>query len=163
MSSQATPPAKYDVKLGQLGAKLAVSADENEASVAVVEHELAPHSLAAPLHRHSREDEVSYVLDGEMTVLADDEISTVPAGEFVVKDRDIWHTFWNAGDDPLQLLEIIVPGEFSGLFEEVAELFPLDPTDDEKMAGYQAINERYGFEVDFESIPRLCEEHGLQM
>jgi mannose-6-phosphate isomerase-like protein (cupin superfamily) len=161
MSSHTTPPGKYDVELGQLGAKLSVSTDENEAGVSVVEHTLAPHSLAAPLHRHSREDEISYVLAGEMTVLAGDDISTVPAGEFVVKARDTWHTFWNGGDDPLRFLEIIAPGEFAGLFPEVAELYPLDPTDDEKMAGYRAINERYGFEVDFESVPRLCEEHGL--
>ncbi|WP_216824816.1 cupin domain-containing protein [Salinigranum rubrum] len=80
MSSQTTPTEKYDVELGPLGARLEVSADENEANVAVVEHTLAPHSLAAPLHRHSREDEISHVLEGEMTVLADGETSTVSAG-----------------------------------------------------------------------------------
>jgi quercetin dioxygenase-like cupin family protein len=163
MSSQTTRTEKYDVELGHLGAKLEVAPDENEAGVAVVEHTLAPHSLAAPLHRHSREDEISYVIEGEMTVLADDEVSTVSAGEYVVKGRNVWHTFWNAGDDPLRFVEVIAPGEFSGLFEEVAELYPLDPTDEGKMAGYRAINERYGFEADFDSIPRLCEEHGLQM
>ena len=163
MSSQTTPPEKYDIELGNLGAKLEVAAADNEANVAVVEHDLAPRSLAAPLHRHSREDEISYVLEGEMTVLADDEISTVPAGEFVVKGRNTWHTFWNARDEPLRFLEIIAPGEFAGLFEEVADLYPLDPEDGEKMAAYQALNERYGFEVDFESIPQLCAEHDLQM
>jgi quercetin dioxygenase-like cupin family protein len=163
MNSQSTPSKKYDVELGQLGAKLEVSADENEANVAVVEHTLAPHSLAAPLHRHSREDEISYVLEGEMTVLADDEVSTISRGEYAVKGRDTWHTFWNANDDPLRFIEIIAPGDFAGLFAEVAEFFPLDPADEEKMAGYQAINQRYEFEVDFESVPRLCEEHGLQM
>jgi len=163
MSSQATSTEKYDVTLGALGAKLAVGADENEAGVAVVEHTLAPHSLAAPLHRHSREDEISYVLDGEMTVLADDETSTVGEGEFVVKGRDVWHTFWNAEDEPLRFLEIIAPGEFAGLFEDVAAFFPFDPTDEEKLAGYQAVNDRYDFEADLESVPRLCEEHGLRM
>lgn len=163
MSSQTTPQTKYDVELGRLTATLEVTADENEAGVSVVEHTLAPHSLAAPLHRHSREDEISYVIEGEMTVIADDEITTVPAGEYVVKGRDTWHTFWNARDDPLRFVEIIAPGEFAGLFQAVAEFFPFDPTDEEKLAGYQAVNERYGFEVDFESVPRLCAEHGLQM
>jgi mannose-6-phosphate isomerase-like protein (cupin superfamily) len=162
MSSQATA-TKYDVDLGPLGAKLSVAADENEAGISVVEHTLAPHSLAAPLHRHSREDEISCVLDGEMTVLADGELSTVTEGEFVVKGRDTWHTFWNGGDEPLRFLEVIAPGEFAGLFAEVAEYVPIDPTDGEKMAAYREINERYGFEVDFESGPRLCEEHGLEM
>jgi len=101
---------RYDVMLGELGARLDISREENEANVAIVEHTLPPHTLAAPLHRHSREDEISHVLEGEMTVLADGELSTVPAGESVVKGRDVWHTFWNAGDEPLRFLEIIAPG-----------------------------------------------------
>jgi quercetin dioxygenase-like cupin family protein len=153
----------YDVTLGKLGARLDVAPTENEANVAVVEHTLPPHTLAAPLHRHSREDEISYVLDGEMTVLADDTLSTVSAGEPVVKGRNVWHTFWNAGDDPLRFLEIIAPGEFSEFFEEVAPLTPLDPSDREAAAEFLRIGERYGFEADLESVPRLCEEHDLQM
>ena len=153
----------YDVTLGKLGARLDIARTENEANVAVVEHTLPPHTLAAPLHRHSREDEISYVLEGEMTVLADDELSTVPAGESVVKGRDVWHTFWNAGDEPLRFLEIIAPGEFSEFFEEVAPLTPLDPSDEEAVGEFLRIGERYGFEADLGSVPTLCEEHGLQM
>jgi mannose-6-phosphate isomerase-like protein (cupin superfamily) len=153
----------YDVTLGALGARLDVSRTENEANVAIVEHTLPPHTLAAPLHRHSREDEISYVLEGEMTVLADEELSTVPAGESVVKGRDVWHTFWNDGNEPLRFLEIIAPGEFSEFFAEVAPLTPLDPSDEEAIGEFLRIGERYGFEADLESIPRLCEKHGLRM
>jgi mannose-6-phosphate isomerase-like protein (cupin superfamily) len=105
MSSRSLPVEKYDVRLGSLGARLDVARTETESNVAVVEHTLPSHTLAAPLHRHSREDEISYVLDGEMTVLADDELTVVPAGESVVKGRGAWHTFWNAGDEPLRFLE----------------------------------------------------------
>jgi mannose-6-phosphate isomerase-like protein (cupin superfamily) len=154
---------RYDVNLGKLGARLDVARTDNEANVAIVDHTLPPHTLAAPLHRHSREDEISYVLEGEMTVLAGRELSTVQAGESVVKGRDVWHTFWNAGDEPLRFLEVIAPGEFSEFFEEVAPLTPLDPSDGEAIEEFQRIGERYGFEADLESIPRLCEEHDLQM
>ena len=153
----------YDVDLGKLGARLDVARTDNEANVAIVEHTLPPHTLAAPLHRHSREDEISYVLEGEMTVLAGRELSTVPAGESVVKGQDVWHTFWNAGDEPLRFLEIIAPGEFSEFFEEVAPLTPLDPSDRDAVEEFQRIGERYGFAADIESVPRLCEEHNLQV
>jgi mannose-6-phosphate isomerase-like protein (cupin superfamily) len=136
---------------------------ENEANVAIVEHTLPGHTLAAPLHRHSREDEISYVLDGEMTVLADDELTTVPASESVVKGRGVWHTFWNAGDEPLRFLEIIAPGEFSEFFEEVARIEPFDPTDEDWVVEVLAIGERYGFEADFESVPDLLEKYSLQI
>ena len=163
MSSQVTPPQKYDVTLGQLGARLDIARTENEANVAIVEHTLPPHTLAAPLHRHSREDELSYVLEGEMTVLADDELTTVPAEQSVVKGRGVWHTFWNAGDEPLRFLEIIAPGEFSEFFEETSHVYPLDPADEEAFARFEEICERYAFEADLESVPTLCEEHGLQI
>ena len=163
MSTKTAGEPKYDLTLGQLGARLDVARTENEANVAVVEHTLPPHTLAAPLHRHSREDEISHVLEGEMTVLADGELSTVPAGESVVKGRAVWHTFWNAGDEPLRFLEIIAPGEFSEYFEEVGALGPLDPTDGETMARFLAIGERYGVKFDLGSIPTLCAEHGLSI
>jgi uncharacterized cupin superfamily protein len=163
MCAKTTGVEKYDVMLGELGARLDVARGENEANVAIVEHTLPPHTLAAPLHRHSREDEISYVVEGEMTVLADGEISTVPAGESVVKGRDVWHTLWNAGDEPLRFLEIIAPGEFSEYFEELAALVPLDPTDEETVERFLAIAGRYGLEADLGSIPRLCEEHDLRM
>ncbi|MXV63453.1 cupin domain-containing protein [Natronorubrum sp. JWXQ-INN-674] len=163
MSSQVTPAEEYDVMLGKFGARLDVPRTENEANVAIVEHTLPPHTLAAPLHRHSREDEISYVLDGEMTVLADDELTTVPAEESIVKGRNVWHTFWNAGDEPLRFLEIIAPGEFSEFFEEISQIYPLDPADEEALARFAEICERYDFEADLESIPKLCEEHGLQI
>ncbi|MFC7250319.1 cupin domain-containing protein [Halomicroarcula sp. GCM10025324] len=163
MSSPTTSSGKYDVSLGNLSARLDVSRTENEANVAIVEHTLPPQTLAAPLHRHSHEDEISYVLEGEMTVLADEELTTVQAGESVVKGRGVWHTFWNAGDEPLQFLEIIAPGEFSEYFEEVARLGPPDPTDEEWVSQFLAIGERYGFEADLESVPALLEKHDLQM
>jgi mannose-6-phosphate isomerase-like protein (cupin superfamily) len=163
MSSQVTPSEKYDITLGKLGARLDISRMENEANVAIVEHTLPPHTLAAPLHRHSREDEISYVLEGEMTVLADGELATVPAEESIVKGRKVWHTFWNAGDEPLRFLEIIAPGEFSEFFDEISHVYPLDPTDEAELARFEEICERYAFEADLESIPKLCEEHGLQI
>ncbi len=163
MSSQTTYTEKYDIHLGKLGARLNIARTENEANVAIVEHTLPPHTLAAPLHRHSREDEISHVLEGAMTVLADDEVTTVRADESVVKGRHVWHTFWNAGDEPLRFLEIIAPGEFSEFFEEIAPLMPLDPADEKAVSEFLTIGERYDFEADLGSIPKLCEQHDLQM
>ena len=163
MSSHVTPSEKYDVSLGDLGARLDISRTENEANVAIVEHTLPAHTLAAPLHRHSREDELSHVLEGEMTVLADEELTSVPAGESVVKGRGVWHTFWNAGDEPLRFLEIIAPGQFSEFFEEVARLGTLDPTNEEWVEQFLTIAERYGLEAQLESVPDLLDTYDLRM
>ena len=39
---------------------------ETGGAIAVVEHTLGPRVLAAPVHRHSREDEYSLVLEGRL-------------------------------------------------------------------------------------------------
>jgi quercetin dioxygenase-like cupin family protein len=152
---------RYSVMVGPLGADLEIAPEDSESGVAVVEHRLSPKTLGAPIHRHVREDEISYVLEGELTVQADGDVSTVHAGEFVVKGRDVWHTFWNAGDEPVRFLEIIAPGTFSGFFEEVTEHLAGGPPDEAAMARMDDIAETYGLELRWESIPELCERHGL--
>ena len=78
------------------------------------------------------------------------------AGDLIFKPRRQWHTFWNAGDVPARILEIISPGGFEGAFREMHALEnELGP---ETMA---AIAARYGVEVDFERTFPIVERHGL--
>ena len=77
-------------------------------------------------------------------------------GTLVFKPRDQWHTFWNAGDEPCRILEIISPRGFEHLFEEAAEK-------PETRAGEtaSALDTWYGIVIDYDSVERLCEEHEL--
>ena len=78
---------------------------------------MAPRALAAPLHRHTREDEYSYVVKGRMGALLGDDVVYAEAGDLVYKPRNQWHTFWNAGDEPCHILEIISPAGFERLLQ----------------------------------------------
>ncbi|WP_424018445.1 cupin domain-containing protein [Halorientalis pallida] len=156
----------YDVDAGlnkNLGAVLEVTPDETESGIAVVEHTLEPGKLAAPMHRHSHEDEISYIVEGTMGIQEGDQVSTAEAGEFAVKERGVWHTFWNPGPGPLRFLEIIAPGEFAGFFEETAAVLPEDGVPNEaEVAQLEELNEKYGLEMDPASVPELLERHGLE-
>jgi mannose-6-phosphate isomerase-like protein (cupin superfamily) len=113
-----------------------------------------PHALAAPLHRHHNEDEYTYVVSGLLGTMAGNEVVTAEPGSWIIKPRGEWHTFWNAGDEPCHMIEIVSPAGFERYFDEVAAA----GGDMEKLPG---INEKYGIEMDFESVPRLCERFGL--
>jgi len=52
--------------LGGIGVRLMAEAGETGGGFSLVEHPMPARSLAAPLHRHSREDEYSYVLEGRL-------------------------------------------------------------------------------------------------
>lgn len=124
--------------------------------IAILQHLLPPRALAAPLHRHTREDEFSFVLEGRVGALLGDQDIIAEPGDLVSKPRGQWHTFWNAGDEPAVVLEIILPGGLEQAFREMHALG--DGLDPEKMA---AIASRYGCDTDFEATGGVIEKHAL--
>ena len=148
-----TPETLID---GPFGARLLVEAD----GFSLVEHPIAPRTLAGPSHVHQHEDEYSYVLEGEVGFEVGDEVFSAKAGQLVAKPRGIWHAFWNAGDAPARVLEVISPAGFEHYFAELAHLIPpIRPERD--LEGLAELQSRYGLELDFSSIERLSREHGL--
>jgi mannose-6-phosphate isomerase-like protein (cupin superfamily) len=130
-------------------------------NLAIVEHVLAPGELGAPVHTHSREDEYSFVLEGELTVLIDGELVKALPGTLVLKPRGLPHTFWNQGASRLRLLEIISPSNFEHYFDQLAEILASgqgqpDPT---ALLGLAA---RYGLELDFGSLETICQKYGVR-
>ncbi|CAN5202095.1 hypothetical protein BH23BAC1_BH23BAC1_50870 [soil metagenome] len=108
--------------LGQAGIlhdRFMINGRETGKRFALVEHLLPAKTLAAPLHRHSREDEYSFILEGRIGALLGDDEVYGKAGDLIFKPRGQWHTFWNAGDEPLRLLEIISPCGFEEAFREI--------------------------------------------
>jgi quercetin dioxygenase-like cupin family protein len=125
--------------------------------LSVVEHTLAPHVLAGPLHYHSREDEYSYVLEGRLGALLGDQELVAEAGDLVFKPRGQWHTFWNPGDTPTRILELITPAGLEDLFRELgAPGVDMDP------ASLPALAARYGCQVDFQGTAAILHRHGLR-
>ena len=117
--------------------------------------------LGAPLHRHSREDEISHVLAGELSVQQGDRIETVGPGRTVAKPRGVFHTFWNPGSVPVRFLEVIAPGAFARYFQELAPLLQRPGPPD--LAALGALAARFGVEFDFGSLPQLLARHSLQL
>ncbi|MFZ0612631.1 MAG: cupin domain-containing protein [Desulfobacterales bacterium] len=102
-------PAGESFDFGGLSVHWKIDGPASNGRFAVVHHPLAPHALAAPLHCHQNEDEYSYVITGTLGAILGDDVVTAEAGSWVVKPRKQWHTFWNAGDTPCEIIEIISP------------------------------------------------------
>ena len=143
--------------LGSIGVRFLIDGLDAGERFSFVEHPMSPRALAAPLHLHTREDEYSFVLEGRMGALLGDEVVEAGPGDLVFKPRNQWHTFWNAGDEPCRILEIIAPGGFERFFEEL-----VDAGRAPEPEWLAALGARYGLEFDFASIPGLCERFGLQ-
>jgi mannose-6-phosphate isomerase-like protein (cupin superfamily) len=145
--------------LGSIGVRFMIDGDEAGERFSLVEHPMGPRALAAPLHRHTREDEYSYVLEGHMGALLGDDVLEASPGDLVFKPRNQWHTFWNAGDEPARILEIISPAGFERFFAELVGLGGVAQADPEAMG---ELCGRYELEMDPGSIPGLVERFGVR-
>ena len=139
---------------GGLGVRWKIDGNASDGRFSVVHHPIAPRALAAPLHYHHNEDEYSYVLKGKLGALLGDDVVVAGPGTWVFKPRGQWHTFWNASDEPCEIIEVISPAGFEYFFREVSAAWG----DLEKFA---EINARYCLDMDFESVPKLCERFQL--
>jgi mannose-6-phosphate isomerase-like protein (cupin superfamily) len=144
--------------LGSIGVRFMIDGDETDQGFSLVEHPMSPRALAAPLHRHNREDEYSYVLEGRMGALLGDQVLEAGPGDLVFKPRDQWHTFWNAGDEPCRILEIIAPAGFEKFFKELSDMGGAMQADPQDLA---ALSARYELEMQPDSVPELLERFGL--
>jgi mannose-6-phosphate isomerase-like protein (cupin superfamily) len=146
--------------IGSIGVRFMIDGNEADERFSLVEHPMSARALAAPLHRHTREDEYSFVLEGRMGALLGDEVVEAGPGDLVFKPRNQWHTFWNAGDEPCRILEIISPAGFERFFREFVDLGGIAEATSEQFA---ELTQRYGLEVQPDTIPELLDRFGLRM
>jgi mannose-6-phosphate isomerase-like protein (cupin superfamily) len=147
---------RKDPAPGQVTDRFMIDGSDTEQRFALVQHLFAPRALAAPMHRHHLEDEYTYVSSGRIgAVLGDSEVYAEP-GDLLFKPRGQWHTFWNDGTEPAEVLELISPAGLETFFRWLDELdgFP-DPEVLAEKAG------PYRCDVDPEATEALMLRLGL--
>jgi quercetin dioxygenase-like cupin family protein len=104
-----------------------------------------PKLSGPPLHRHSREDEWFYVLDGEITVEVDGQRFTAGAGTSAFAPRGTAHAFQNFRDEAAHILVIVTPAGLDRFFEDVtAQNKGLSQPD---FARVEELMQNYGLEL----------------
>ena len=91
---------------------------------------------------HTREDELFYVLEGELVFELDGDRHTVHAGDTVYLRRGVVHAYQNFTTSDARLLIATTPGVFSDFFVELSAATPLGalPAPDR----LDAIGKKYG-------------------
>lgn len=148
------------VHLLALGVRFMIDGDTTGGAFSLVEHPLPPRALGSPVHTHANEDEYTYVLEGRVGVQLGDEVVEAGPGELVFKPRGVAHAFWNAGDEPARMLELISPAGFENYFREMAPLLAAPERDEAALGKVVA---KYELDIDFSTIPVLAEQHSLRL
>lgn len=101
--------------LGQIKAPSAATGGQLSVS-----EQLLPERSSPPMHVHHREDEAFYILEGELTCQAGDQILTATAGSFIWLPRDIPHCF-RVETATARILTLCVPGGFEEFFAAIGQ------------------------------------------
>lgn len=80
---------------------------------------LVPPGSGPPLHRHEREDELFFVLEGEFRFVLDGQESTASPGAFVYAPRESVHAFQNTSSRVGRLLVTCTPAGLDDAFRAV--------------------------------------------
>jgi len=114
---------------------------------------LVPSQSGPPPHRHRREDEAFYVLEGEFEVYVDDQRLVAGPGSWVTLARGSLHHFKNIGPAPARMLILATPAGLDRFFLEAGreatdtspESGAATPEDTVKLL---AVAPKYGIEIE---------------
>jgi quercetin dioxygenase-like cupin family protein len=114
---------------------------------------LVPPQSGPPPHRHRREDEAFYVLEGEFEVHVDDRCLTAGPGTWVPLAKGSLHHFKNIGSTPAKMLILATPAGLDRFFLEAGreatdpspESGAVRPGDTEKLL---AVSPKYEIEIE---------------
>lgn len=93
----------------------------------IADHPLPP-GYAVPPHVHDDEDELFYILEGELLLVSDDGEATAGPGSFVHLPRGVKHGFANVTEKPTRMLAFTTPsGNLGRLFVDLDRLAREEP------------------------------------
>jgi quercetin dioxygenase-like cupin family protein len=93
-----------------------------------------------PPHRHLREDETFFVLEGRVEFVVGETTTTVEPGGLAYAPRGLAHSFRVVSNMPARMLIHVSPAGLENMFQELSQL-PAGPPD---MAQVMATCGRYG-------------------
>lgn len=104
---------------GEVNVVIRVSAEDSGGAMAVIEE--VPPMVDTPLHVHSREDELFYIVEGEHIVTLGDEEHRLGPGDAVFAPRGIPHAQRRVEPGVGRELIVLTPGGFEQFFRDLAQ------------------------------------------
>lgn len=145
-------------ELGGIGVVFKIDGADSGGALSIVEHPFEVGALVPP-HIHTREDEFSIVLEGEIGFRSEDQEVVLGPGGYIVKPRGEVHAMWNASDVPARMIEVISPAGFEDFFREIADITQHGPLEMEQVA---ELGDRYGLPfAEPEWLPDIIERYNL--
>ncbi len=129
--------------MGKARMTIKATAEQTNGVFSLVE-EVLPPGYATIYHAHRTEEEAIYVLEGEITLIRNNEKVKAGAGTYTFLPRNTPHGYRVDGTEPARILLLITPAGFEQFFIEAGEPAtgnvppPPSPPDREKIMALAA-------------------------
>jgi quercetin dioxygenase-like cupin family protein len=143
-------PPREELWVTGLHVRLLLNSTDTDGRMSVAEITAHPGDFVPP-HLHVREDEMFYVLDGEIEFDTEAGAVTATSGTFLHIPKNTLHGFRNVGDRPGKLLNYHTPGGFEHFFRAV---------------GTACVDVKQGppkGAIDVEAFVRTANAHGMEL
>jgi quercetin dioxygenase-like cupin family protein len=127
---------------------LLLTGEDTGGAACLIDATIPPGGGPAP-HLHTREDEIFYILEGEVTFDIAGKTTVVRPGTSIYAPRNQRHRFHNASTKPARMLMTITPAGLEQMFLEVAQPVPagattVPPPTPDQIAAVMSAAPRYG-------------------
>ena len=151
-SREIAPPAFiHDLWVTGLQVRILAGNEQTNNQFAVAEITAHPGDFVPP-HTHDPEDEMFYVLEGEVEFDIPGSPVTATAGTLVHIPRGVFHGFRNASDADAKMLDLHTPGGFERFFAEAGTPWP-----------DLSVNPPPSAWVDVPRFIRIANAHGMEV
>nr|WP_280422184.1 cupin domain-containing protein [Nocardia carnea] len=137
--------------------RLLIDAEQADGTVSTLEVTMARGADGAAPHFHTRSDELFYVAEGELQLMAGDRLVTVGAGGTAVVPKHTTHAFGATPDSGARILIALMPGvQRFGYFRLLERIARGEATLDELAASQDE------YDNHFVDTPRWWQERAAQ-
>jgi mannose-6-phosphate isomerase-like protein (cupin superfamily) len=109
------------IRLGSAAVRILEDGSSTARRLGIAEIVVAPHAVGPPQHRHAAHDEGFYVVRGVARFTVGHAVHEAAAGTLVMVPPGAPHTFANAGDEPLVMLNTFTPSRYVQYFRDLRE------------------------------------------
>jgi len=135
------------VSLGPNRVAFLLRGEQTKGHYSLSEFTLAPPPApGAPMHVHKAEDELTYVLEGEVEFMLEERSERASVGSFFLVPKGTPHTLSNAGAGAARILVVLTPPGFEGYWEEASQLLERSGGDPDP-AQMRALQEKHNMDA----------------
>lgn len=122
---------------------------------------LKPGHLGAPPHMHKTFDEICFVLEGSVSIMVEEKVYEVNAGDWHLRPRNKMHTFWNAADTPARFIDIYIPGGHEEYMADLAKLF--ENNGSPKKTDFTLLEQKHDIVYFWNKLPEIMSKYKVHL